>query len=458
MVYYQISGIGFNCGRIKENCHKSSSNSCRECIIDKLKELGFEVTSDTKYIEVESIENRLQVERDLIWKKFLDVLNIKHIVIMDKESGLALLNYPVSAIDIEVDLLSGFIQANISFSETSKGLNSGSSSMNEQSFYELQYQKFNMFLKNGRFIRVILILDHKASELMKIEVSQFLQGFEKEFEDLLTTYQYSGAFSSTGMNEFIIKSFDIDFVYPMTLAHAIPPGELKKIEANKIQNAILSLIKDTLKTKPFFYINSMLYKVKKIVNIELQIILHSIYKLLENKIIEPVPLETVANNLETSQKSDQKRATKIKSISSIIISDTDMVELEEQMSRMDGPSALVVINTLTKRGKAAEKSSTYDISLKEYNKALIIAKRFQLKDMINKISFMVFEIEKKAKQLELDFSLQSGENAEKNKDYINAIFQYQKAVKILEDFLIYDSSDSKIKKLKKKIVKLREVM
>jgi hypothetical protein len=458
MVYYQISGIGFNCGRIKENCHKSSSNSCRECIIEKLKELGFEVTSDTKYIEVESIENRLQVERDLIWKKFLDVLNIKHIVIMDKESGLALLNYPVSAIDIEVDLLSGFIQANISFSETSKGLGSGSSSMNEHSFYELQYQKFNMLLKNGRFIRVILILDHKASEIMKIGVSQFLQGFEKEFEDPLTIYQYSGAFNSKGMNKFIIKSFDIDFVYPMTLAHAIPPGEINKIEANKIQNAILSLIKDTLKTKPFFYINSLLYKVKKIVNIELQIILHSIYKLLENKIIEPVPLKTIANNLETSKKSDQKKATKNKLISSIIISDNDMLELEEQMSRMDEPSALVVINTLTKRGKAAEKSSTYDISLKEYNKALIIAKKFQLKDMINKISFMVFEIEKMAKQVELDFSLETGENAEKNKDYINAIFQYQKALKILEDFLIYDNSDSKIKKIKKKIVKLREEM
>jgi len=78
--------------------------------------------------------------------------------------------------------------------------------------------------------------------------------------------------------------------------------------------------------------------------------------------------------------------------------------------------------------------------------------------MINKVSFMVFEIEKKAKQVELDFSLETGENAEKNKDYINAIFQYQKALKILEGFLIYDNSDSKIKKLKKKIVKLREEM
>jgi len=51
-----------------------------------------------------------------------------------------------------------------------------------------------------------------------------------------------------------------------------------------------------------------------------------------------------------------------------------------------------------------------------------------------------------------------GENAEKNNDNINAIYYYQKALKILEGFLIYDSSDSRMKKLKKKILKIREDM
>jgi len=458
MVSFLINRLGFNCGYEKTNCPNGSSTSCRECMVNKLKDLGFEVTSDTKFLQIESVENRLQVERDLIWKKFMDILNIKHIILMDKESGMALLSIPVSAVDIEVELLSGFIQANITFSESSKGLNFGSDSAVEHQFYELQYQKFNVLLKNGRFIRTILILEQKASDNMKNRVSQFLQSFEKKFEDQLTTYQYSGAFNSKNMSEHIINTFNLNLVYPMKLAHAIPPEELEKISDNKIQNAIFNLIKDSLKVKPFFYVNTLLYKIKKIANLELQIILHGIYKLLESKIIEPMPLETVVDNLEAIKKSDQKKATKIQPISSIIISNTDMGELEEQMGRMDEQSALIVINTLIKRGESARKSSTYDISLKEYNKALIIAKKFQLKNMINKISFMVFEMEKKAKQVELDFALDTGKIAEKNKDYINAIFQYQKALKILEGFLIYDSNDSKIKKIKKKIIKIRELM
>jgi hypothetical protein len=51
--------------------------------------------------------------------------------------------------------------------------------------------------------------------------------------------------------------------------------------------------------------------------------------------------------------------------------------------------------------------------------------------------------------------MKAGENAEKNGDYLNSINYYQKALNILEGFLIFNVADSRIKKLKKKIIKLR---
>jgi hypothetical protein len=378
---------------------------------------------------------------------------------MDKESGMALLNYPVSAVDIEVELLSGFIQANITFSESRKELYTGTSSNLEHPFYELQYKKFNMLLKNGEYIRLIMILDHKSSDHMKNLVSRFLPEFETRFKEVLTVYQSTGAFSSKNMVEFIIDSFNINLVFPMTLAYAIPPEFMQEINNDPVQNAIINLARDTLSSKSFFYINTLLDKVKKIVKIDHQILLYGIYNLLDRKIFVPMPLETVVSNLEYRQEADQKRAMQIKSISSIIISDDDMHKLEEQMETLNENGAKKVIKNILKRGKTAEKSSTFDITLKEYNKALIVAKKFSLKDEISKISRLIFEIEKKAKQVELDFALETGENAEKSNDYINAIYYYQKALKILEGFLIYNgSSDSRIKKLKKKIVKIREEM
>ena len=451
MAIFVINGLKFDCGSI--NCPKAPK-FCSECIINKLEKLGFEISTDIQIVSVD--EKRIQMERDKTWQKFLDVLNIKHVIIMDKESGIALLNYPVSAVDIEVELLSGFIQANIAFSETSKGLSTESSSYIENPFYELQYKKFNILLQNGEYIRIVMILDHKASYSIKMLVSKFLKEFENQFREILITSQQTGAFKSENMIELIVNSFNINLVFPMTLAHAIPPEYLEEINNNQIQKAIINLAKEILSNRSFFYIISLLDKVKKIVNLEAKIILYEVYSLLDKKIIVPTPLETVASNLEILQKVNQKKATKIKPISSIIISDDDMQELNEQIKTLNDDSAKKAIKIFIKRGKTAEKASTYEITQKEYNKALIIAKKFNLKDEINKVSRLIFETEKKAKQIELDFAMKTGENAEKNKDFIDAIYHYQKALKILETFLIYDGSDSRIKKLKKKILNLRE--
>ena len=115
-----------------------------------------------------------------------------------------------------------------------------------------------------------------------------------------------------------------------------------------------------------------------------------------------------------------------------------------------------MVKELIKKGKNAEKTLAYQIAEKEYKKAHYIAREFNLKEDINKISQMVLDLEKKEKQLELDFAIEAGENAEKNEDYLNSINYYQKALKILEGFLIFNISDSRIKKLKKKIIRLRE--
>ena len=94
MVYFEINNLGFNCGKTKEKCTKYPKN-CFVCIKNKLNHLGFEVDSDIKVFEIESEERRIKMEQQLIWRKFSDVLNIRHIIVMDNESGLTLLNYPV---------------------------------------------------------------------------------------------------------------------------------------------------------------------------------------------------------------------------------------------------------------------------------------------------------------------------------------------------------------------------
>jgi len=455
MVYFDIDHLGFNCGKIKEKCSKYPK-FCVDCIKNKLKQLGFEIDSDLKVFEVDSHERRLKMERELIWRKFLDVLNIRHVIIIDKESGLTLLNYPVSGEEINADLLSGFIQANITFSESHKVSYKSSFSTRNHKFYEFQYQNFNILLRNGEFIRLCLMLDHKASENMRNQVLQFILEFEEIFDKELRNFRNVGMFYFKNMVDYIVDSFEIKLVFPMILTGSIAPNDLENINQNQIQKAIVNLAKELLVSKPFFFINNLLNRVKKIVNLDANVILFQIYQLVENKIIIPTNLEAAVSNIEMIQEANDEKVAKYKPISSIIITETDFEDLKEKVEDMDENSAIKMIRELIKKGKTAEKALAYQVGEKEYKKALFLAREFNLKTEIDKISHLILELEKQVKQIELDFTLKAGENAEKSGDYIHSIQFYQKALKILESFLIYNISDSRIKKLKRKIIKLRE--
>ncbi|MBY9017295.1 MAG: hypothetical protein KGD66_00540 [Candidatus Lokiarchaeota archaeon] len=452
MVYFIINGLGFNCRNDKRTC-ANKDISCRICIINKLKEMGFEITTNLKILRIISDDKRQEMERDSIWQKFLDVLNIKYVLIMDNESGLSLLNYPVSSAEIDASLLSGFIQANITFSESSEVSGNMPESIIEHHFFEFQYKDFNILLKNGEFIRICFILDHKASLHMKSNVDQFLDIFEDTFNDNFIALRETGLFNDEGMNDYIIDSFNIDLVFPMTLTYAIPPELLDQINENRVQKAIYELAKEALSDKSFFYINTLLNKVKKIVHIQLNVVLYEIYQLLEKKIIVTMPLEAILSNLENKQDTSQKREIKIQPLSSMIINDEDLVKLKSKIQNLDESAGKEIIKEIMKKGKSAEH---YQSAEKEYKKAVLLSREFKFKEEEKRASRLLFKSEKKMKEIELEFSIETGDKSEKNKDYIKAIHNYQNAIKIMEENLIYSVSDPRIKKLKRKILKLRE--
>jgi len=456
MVYFKINGLGYNCGETKGNCQQKAQ-SCRECIKKRLLDLGFEFDATVELIKIESVGRQLKLERETIWKKFLDVLNIKHILLMDKSSGLTILNYAVSGVDIDTNLLSGFIQANITFSESSEVSKQNVAPSIEFQFYEFQYKKFNLLLKDGDIIRVCLILDHKASIKLRNQVFQFLEVFEPQFKEELIDFREKGAyFDFQEMIAYIVEFFNINLMFPMTLARSIPPYELDNVKRNLVQKTIYNLAKEMLTIKPFFFINNMLIRLKKIADIEDEVILYELYQLLERKIISPTPIETIANNIESVQTADHDKIIKSSLISPIINNNIDLSDLKEQLTTMDIYSARRLIREFMKKARTAAKDSKFQVTLNEYNRALFIAKELKFKEEIGKISLKIFKIESKSKYIELDFNIEKAENAEKNGDIFNSINYYQHALKILNEFKVYNVLDPRIRKIKKKIQKLRE--
>lgn len=455
MVYFQISRLGFNCGYDKNECNRYP-DFCSECVKARIKEIGFETNDNLKILEMDSEDKRVQMFRDLIWQKFSDVLNIKHIMLMTKDSGLPIISYSVSGSDIDVGFLTGFIQANITFSESGDVSSNDPSLIINHQFYEFQYKTFNIILKNGEFLRICLILDDKASESLRTLVTEFLYDYERRYRNRLIKLIKTGALDFDDTIDFIIDVFNIKLVFPMILTHTFLPDVLESINKDYIQKAIIDFAKELLASKQFFFINNLLNEVKKIVKIDASVVLYEIYQLLEKNIIIPTTIETAEHTIKNFQETRAIRIANNELIASIIVHDNAIIELKEKAKTMTIEEAEKIMNQFVKRGETAEKALAYKEALNEYEKALYLATGFDFQDDMGKISFMVLELDKKIKEMDLEMEMDYAEKAEKNKDYINAMRHYQNSLKILKSIPTSNDTELKITKLEKKYAKLQK--
>ncbi len=454
MVYFEVSRLGFNCGVDKANCANYPSY-CAECVKEKLMEIGLEVNSGIRIYDMDSEGKRVEMFRDIIWQKFLNVLNIKHIILMDKISGLEIINYPVSGTKMDLSIVSGFIQANINFSE-SRIPEQGKNSKNILQFYELQYQDFNMLIKEGNLCRICMILDSKANSDIKKNVLDFLYKFETKFQNNLLNLQKKGMFNFSEAIEFIVDVFNINLVFPMTLTHTIAPDTMEEISNNDIKKAVIQVAKELLTSKPFFFIYNLLDTVQKLVNKESKVILYEIFLLLEAGVIVPTTLETAVTDFKVLQETRAKKVEDTKVISSIIINDEDALNgLKEKINEIDYETAENLMKQFVKKAKTAEKASIYQEAKKEYEKALYLADKLKLEKKISSISSKISDINEKINRMEFIYTMRAGESAEKKKDYINSINHFKKAVQILEQRVVSEEVVARIKKLNKKIAKLQ---
>ncbi|MBN1803364.1 MAG: tetratricopeptide repeat protein [Candidatus Lokiarchaeota archaeon] len=459
MVYFEIKNVGFNCDKDKDACPEYP-DSCEKCVLERLKSLGFKFDSHIKVMEMDSEEKRLEMYQEQIWQKFLNILNIKHIIIMDKNSGVPITNYAVSEAGIDAGMLSGFIQANITFSERS-GSTDQQDSVIDYHFYHFQYKDFNILLKNGEFSRVCLILDHKPSKTLESITREFVIDLEKKYASEFKSFQTRKILNFPFLEEFIIEGFSVQFLFPMILTHTIPPDAMESINDNKIKNAVFKLAKEFLSKKHFFFINTLLSEIKKIIDVESKIIIYEIYQLLKMSVMIPTTIETVESSVKEFE---EKRARKIANshvISHIISTEnsiTALDELKKAAKTMDQDTARKQMEQFIKKGKTAERSKIYKEAQKEYEKALYLATGFNFNDDIGKISFMILELDKIIGDIELEYAINAGETAERKKDFIDSIRHYKKAIAILEKDVGSGSSESKIKKLEKKISKLQDLI
>lgn len=105
---------------------------------------------------------------------------ISYIIVIHKENGLALYQEQLGSVELNADLISGFITAIQSFgTEISK---------KDTSLKGLKYENYNIEIATGTYIRAVILLNGKATIELNSSLLNFVNEFERHFENELKTF------------------------------------------------------------------------------------------------------------------------------------------------------------------------------------------------------------------------------------------------------------------------------
>lgn len=145
-----------------------------------------------------------------IQNKFIDVANIQHLLVIEKNSGANIYNYSLGESEYNADLISGFLQAISSFQVEfdKKG--------KQDKGYTLSYGDFTILLKDSDLIRAALILDAQPSEELRRNLDRFTQEFQSHYRPILV--QWNGELTPFKTATYIVaKNLEISLIYPHRL-------------------------------------------------------------------------------------------------------------------------------------------------------------------------------------------------------------------------------------------------
>jgi len=363
MPHFEVkSPIEINCGIEKAYCDRYPKE-CSTCIADRLKDLGLEIEQNPKILELDSKNKQIEIEADASFQKLIDLRNIKQIIIII--NGMEIFNQHVSGSEIDINLLTGFIQANLSFSESEEEDKSESNfyAIDLGHNYEFQYKDFNVFLRKVKTLNVCLVLEKKASPPLKKLTEIFADEIKKTYRDDINDFIDTGRRKFDGLKESVLKAYSVNILSPMVISRSISLDLLKDKRKKRILDPIFNEINDTLSKEPYFYVNGLLAKVKAILNFDQRFIFHEILQLIDEGLIIPTTLEKIENKIVISEEMRINTFSRCSStLSESLLKSEEVEGLIDKLDTMDKNTAETLMDEFIASGKAASIHSFINFS------------------------------------------------------------------------------------------------
>ncbi len=211
--------------------------------------------------------------REKIFNKYMDLLNLDYIIIMDKKSGLNVFEQILAGKERDVSLISGFLEAIRRFGIELAG------SEEETRTIRLEYQNMNILMSDFKNFRILNIMKEAPS-------TDFLDSLKPLSQDIDTYYGKSlkefdgGVAKFRGIKDLIEEHLQTPLIYPLIVVMT---------KETKLGSAEKSLVNKSLNTMKknnvdHFYVSYLMGKAKEFNVKNAEIIL----KLIQKKVFRPI--------------------------------------------------------------------------------------------------------------------------------------------------------------------------
>lgn len=185
-----------------------------------------------------------KISADQIKSQIGDLSNLSHILVIYKDSGISIFSQNFGYEYLDPHLLSGLLEAmNVVGSQVgAKG-----------KLRRLEYEKYQILIHEGRFIRGIVMCREPPSSFLEDALTVFVKRFENKFAGSLLEFQGDLSKFETAV-EVVDKCFSTALIYPMVVMwEGQNPEELTELERK-----IVDVAKEICLEKECFLIPDLL--------------------------------------------------------------------------------------------------------------------------------------------------------------------------------------------------------
>ena len=466
-----------DCGDI---CERYPSG-CADCWKDRLIKAGIpfrEYNAVMEQIKGEDIEG----SRDLIYRKYQDVLNIKSLMVLSK-GGVCVYNHPVTGAGMDADLVAGFLQANIVFSqegvrdkqaqstpekEDAKAVldfapveNEDMLSFSEppgeaataldkpQNLVELHYQKFVLLVHEASQVRSVLILDHQPSFALKNLLVSFSNFFERVYGETLA--QFVGDVTAFEDARIIVeKVFETDLLFPYA-AVLISPDDQNAL--GSLEQLVYKYGYDKAQKAGFFFIGTLVEELKNMLQKPAKDIVHDIYELVKKEYFIPQQIETAAKYIDQVKAQKAAMETAASSMSALFgKAEADEIKaLNDDLKNISEKDAKTRFKKYMAAAATRLELGIHADAMRNYELAKLVASTVGLTREFDQVNSKIQQLNDTVLMLEYSNAMKLAVTAEKNKDWLKVVQHYTSCRKLLIEGFKYDVNDKRVKEIDRRI-------